>query len=36
MARKLKAAGFKQVRPLAGGISAWRSQGFPVEQGAAP
>ena len=35
MARKLKAAGFKQVRPLAGGIGAWRSQGFPVEQGAA-
>jgi membrane protein DedA with SNARE-associated domain/rhodanese-related sulfurtransferase len=35
MARKLKAAGFKQVRPLAGGIGAWRSQGFPIEQGSA-
>jgi membrane protein DedA with SNARE-associated domain/rhodanese-related sulfurtransferase len=30
-ARKLKALGFKHVRPLAGGISAWRAQGFPVE-----
>ncbi len=32
VARKLKAMGFKHVRPLAGGISAWRAQGFPVEQ----
>jgi membrane protein DedA with SNARE-associated domain/rhodanese-related sulfurtransferase len=32
VARKLKALGFKHVRPLAGGISAWREQGFPVEQ----
>ena len=32
VARKLKALGFKHVRPLAGGISAWRAQGFPVEQ----
>jgi rhodanese-related sulfurtransferase len=32
--RKLKAMGFKRVRPLAGGISAWRAQGFPVEQAA--
>ena len=32
MARKLKAMGFQHVRPLAGGISAWRAQGFPVEQ----
>jgi len=32
VARKLKALGFKRVRPLAGGISAWRAQGFPVEQ----
>jgi membrane protein DedA with SNARE-associated domain/rhodanese-related sulfurtransferase len=35
VARKLKAIGFKHVRPLAGGISAWRAQGFPVEQAAA-
>jgi membrane protein DedA with SNARE-associated domain/rhodanese-related sulfurtransferase len=35
MARKLKAMGFKHVRPLAGGITAWRAQGFPVEQGPA-
>jgi membrane protein DedA with SNARE-associated domain/rhodanese-related sulfurtransferase len=32
VARKLKALGFKHVRPLAGGIRAWRAQGFPVEQ----
>ncbi len=32
VARKLKALGFKHVRPLAGGISSWRAQGFPVEQ----
>ena len=31
IARKLKTMGFKHVRPLAGGISAWRAQGFPVE-----
>jgi membrane protein DedA with SNARE-associated domain/rhodanese-related sulfurtransferase len=36
IARKLKAMGFKNVRPLAGGISAWRAQGFPVERGAGP
>ena len=35
VARKLKALGFKHVRPLAGGISAWRALGFPVEQAAA-
>ena len=35
VARKLKELGFKHVRPLAGGISAWRAQGFPVEQLAA-
>ena len=35
VARKLQAMGFKHVRPLAGGISAWRSRGFPVEQAAA-
>lgn len=34
IARKLKAMGFKHVRPLAGGISAWRAQGYPVERGA--
>ena len=34
VARKLKALGFKHVRPLAGGISAWRELGFPVEQAA--
>jgi membrane protein DedA with SNARE-associated domain/rhodanese-related sulfurtransferase len=32
VARKLKAMGFKHVRPLAGGISAWRSRGYPVER----
>jgi rhodanese-related sulfurtransferase len=32
VARKLKTLGFKHVRPLAGGIGAWRAQGFPVEQ----
>jgi rhodanese-related sulfurtransferase len=31
VARKLKALGFQRVRPLAGGISAWRARGFPVE-----
>ena len=36
IARKLKTLGFKHVRPLAGGISAWRAQGFPVEQAVAP
>ena len=35
IARKLKAMGFKRIRPLAGGISAWRSRGYPVERGAA-
>ena len=35
IARKLKAMGFKHVRPLAGGIGAWRAQGFPVERAAA-
>lgn len=32
VAGKLKSLGFKHVRPLAGGISAWRALGFPVEQ----
>jgi rhodanese-related sulfurtransferase len=31
VARKLKARGFTRVRPLSGGISAWRASGFPVE-----
>jgi rhodanese-related sulfurtransferase len=35
VARKLKAMGFSHVRPLAGGISAWRAHGFPVEGEAA-
>jgi len=35
MARKLRAIGFKHVRPLAGGIGGWRAHGFPVEQAAA-
>ena len=35
VARRLKAMGFKHVRPLAGGISAWRALGFPVEQSGA-
>ena len=32
IAKKLKALGFRHVRPLAGGISAWRASGFPVEE----
>ncbi|MET0534818.1 MAG: rhodanese-like domain-containing protein [Steroidobacter sp.] len=32
MARNLKQLGFKHVRPLGGGISAWRASGFPIEQ----
>jgi membrane protein DedA with SNARE-associated domain/rhodanese-related sulfurtransferase len=32
MARNLKAMGFKHVRPLGGGIGAWRALGFPIEQ----
>jgi membrane protein DedA with SNARE-associated domain/rhodanese-related sulfurtransferase len=32
LARKLQVMGFKHVRPLAGGIGAWRAQGFPVER----
>jgi membrane protein DedA with SNARE-associated domain/rhodanese-related sulfurtransferase len=36
MARKLKAMGFKHVRPLAGGIGAWRALGFPVELSPGP
>ncbi|HEY5809327.1 MAG TPA: rhodanese-like domain-containing protein [Povalibacter sp.] len=33
VAKTLKARGFTRVRPLAGGISAWREQGLPIEQG---
>jgi membrane protein DedA with SNARE-associated domain/rhodanese-related sulfurtransferase len=32
VAKKLQARGFKRVRPLAGGIDAWRAQGLPVDQ----
>jgi rhodanese-related sulfurtransferase len=32
VAKQLQARGFKRVRPLAGGIDAWRAQGFPVDQ----
>jgi membrane protein DedA with SNARE-associated domain/rhodanese-related sulfurtransferase len=32
IAKKLKALGFRHVRPLEGGITAWRAMGFPVEQ----
>jgi rhodanese-related sulfurtransferase len=31
VAKKLKALGFMHVRPLEGGISAWRARGLPVE-----
>jgi membrane protein DedA with SNARE-associated domain/rhodanese-related sulfurtransferase len=31
-ARKLKAQGFVRVRPLAGGLEAWRAKGYPVDQ----
>jgi 3-mercaptopyruvate sulfurtransferase SseA len=27
----LKAAGFRDVRPLRGGLDAWRAAGYPVE-----
>ncbi len=33
MAKTLKAQGFKRVRPLAGGLDAWRAQGLPIDQG---
>jgi membrane protein DedA with SNARE-associated domain/rhodanese-related sulfurtransferase len=32
IAKKLKALGFQRVRPLAGGITAWRASGLPLEQ----
>ncbi len=31
IAKQLKAAGFRHVRPLAGGIEAWRAAGYPLE-----
>jgi rhodanese-related sulfurtransferase len=31
VARALKERGFKKVRPLAGGIDAWRARGLPVD-----
>ena len=31
VAKKLKALGFRHVRPLEGGITAWRAKGLPVE-----
>lgn len=34
-ATKLKQKGFKKVRPLSGGLDAWRARGFPIEQLAA-
>jgi membrane protein DedA with SNARE-associated domain/rhodanese-related sulfurtransferase len=34
VAKKLMRAGFKRVRPLAGGIEAWVEQGYAVELGA--
>jgi rhodanese-related sulfurtransferase len=35
VARQLMKAGFTRVRPLAGGIEAWREKGFAVERPAA-
>jgi len=32
VAKRLQARGFKRVRPLAGGIDAWRAQGLPIDQ----
>lgn len=34
VAKKLQALGFKRVRPLAGGLDAWRAQGLPIDQSA--
>ena len=31
MALRLKQKGFERVRPLAGGMHAWRALGYPVE-----
>jgi 3-mercaptopyruvate sulfurtransferase SseA len=35
VALQLKKAGIRNVRPLAGGLDAWQSLGYPVEQIAA-
>jgi rhodanese-related sulfurtransferase len=32
-ARALKQRGFQRVRPLAGGVDAWRGEGLPLEYG---
>jgi membrane protein DedA with SNARE-associated domain/rhodanese-related sulfurtransferase len=32
LAKKLHQQGFKHVRPLAGGLSAWRARGLPIDQ----
>jgi len=32
MAAKLRKEGFRRVRPLAGGIGAWREHGLPLHQ----
>lgn len=32
VAKMLKTHGFKRVRPLAGGLDAWRAEGYPVSQ----
>jgi 3-mercaptopyruvate sulfurtransferase SseA len=31
VALQLRKAGFRRVRPLDGGLAAWRGQGFPIE-----
>ncbi len=33
-ARKLKERGYRRVRPLAGGVDAWRGEGLPIEHAA--
>ena len=32
MARKLKEQGYRRVRPLAGGVEAWRNEGLPIDR----
>jgi 3-mercaptopyruvate sulfurtransferase SseA len=36
VALRLKQKGFERVRPLAGGLHAWRALGYPVELVALP
>ena len=36
VAKQLQETGFQNVRPLAGGIDAWRQQGLPVDRSANP